>query len=99
MPRPGGGDDTRACGDFDLLITDFDLGGGVTGTECIQIVQDLIGRQMPAVVMSGHDEGRVREDLGSADIPILSKPVRPAELRSVVMVAALETRRTRETNS
>ncbi|MGV1800899.1 ATP-binding response regulator [Agrobacterium vitis] len=86
-------------GDFDLLITDFDLGGGVTGTECIQIVQDLIGRQMPAVVMSGHDEGRVREDLGSADIPILSKPVRPAELRSVVMVAALETRRTRETNS
>lgn len=77
----------------DLLITDFDLGGGVTGTECIQAVRKRIGKQVPVVVMSGHDEARVREDLGSADIPILSKPVRPAELRSIVVVKGMDARK------
>lgn len=74
----------------DLLITDFDLGGKVTGTDCIAHVRRLNGRRVPAVVMSGHDETRVREDLGDDETPILSKPVRPAELRSVIMAKALE---------
>ncbi|SES40502.1 Response regulator receiver domain-containing protein [Rhizobium sp. NFR03] len=77
----------------DLLITDFDLGGGVTGTECIHLVRKRAGRQVPVVVMSGHDEARVREDLGSPDIPILSKPVRPAELRSIIVVNGMEARK------
>jgi signal transduction histidine kinase/CheY-like chemotaxis protein len=79
--------------DCDLLITDFDLGGGVTGTDCIRSIRRRIGKQVPAVVMSGHDESRVREDLGSADIPILSKPVRPAELRSIIVVKGIDVRR------
>ncbi|WP_421423255.1 MULTISPECIES: hybrid sensor histidine kinase/response regulator [Agrobacterium] len=79
----------------DLLITDFDLGGGITGTECISSVRERSGRDIPVVVMSGHDESRVRDDLGSADIPILSKPVRPAELRSIIVVKALEAHKIR----
>lgn len=77
---------------FDLLITDFDLGSGVTGTECIMAVRNLAGRDVPAVVMSGHDEARVREDLGVPDIPILSKPIRPAELRSVILAKSVKVR-------
>ncbi|RWX81021.1 hybrid sensor histidine kinase/response regulator [Neorhizobium lilium] len=77
----------------DLLITDFDLGGGITGTDCIRSIRERSGKDVPVVVMSGHDEARVREDLGSADIPILSKPVRPAELRSIIVVKALEARK------
>jgi signal transduction histidine kinase len=77
----------------DLLITDFDLGGGITGTDCISSVRERSGKDIPVVVMSGHDEARVREDLGSAEIPILSKPVRPAELRSIIVVKALEARK------
>ncbi len=80
-------------GDCDLLITDFDLGGGVTGTDCIRSIRRRTGKQVPAVVMSGHDESRVREDLGSADIPILSKPVRPAELRSIIVVKGIDVRK------
>jgi hypothetical protein len=64
----------------------------VTGTECIAAVRGLAGRALPAVVMSGHDEARVREDLGAPDIPILSKPVRPAELRSVLIAASIRLR-------
>ena len=38
--------------------------------------------------MSGHDAARVREDLGVPNIPILSKPIQPAELRSVLVAAS-----------
>jgi len=68
-----------------LLITDYDLGGGVTGTDCIRFVRNKFSHDIPAVVMTGHDVARVREDLGEPRIPILAKPVRPAELRSVIL--------------
>ncbi|MGY2048532.1 hybrid sensor histidine kinase/response regulator [Methylobacterium sp. JK268] len=78
-----------ALADVDLLITDFDLGNGVTGAECIAAVRRLAGHDIPVVVISGHDEARVREELGAPDMPILSKPVRPAELRSVVVAKSI----------
>jgi signal transduction histidine kinase/CheY-like chemotaxis protein len=74
----------------DLLITDFDLGERVTGTDCIAQVRRLAGWEVPAVVMSGHDAVRVREDIADDQVPVLSKPVRPAELRSVIMAAAMD---------
>lgn len=74
----------------DILITDFDLGARTTGTDCIERVRRLAGRRVPAIVTTGHDENRVREDLGDPEIPILSKPVRPAELRSVMMAERLK---------
>lgn len=76
----------------DLLITDFDLGDGMTGTESIARVRLLSGWRVPAVVMSGHDAARVREDLADDEIPILSKPVRPAELRSAILLPTIAAR-------
>lgn len=75
----------------DLLITDFDLGNKTTGTECIARVRELNGWKVPAVIMSGHDDARIRDEVGDPEIPILSKPVRPAELRSVLLLTTLET--------
>lgn len=79
----------------DLLVTDYDLGGGVTGTECIEAVRARLGWHVPAVIMSGHDAARLRDDLDDPDIPILSKPVQPAELRSVLSAKALDVDRPR----
>lgn len=78
--------------DPDLLITDFDLGNGITGKECIEQVQRLAGRPVPAVVTSGHDADRVRDDLGTPGIPVLTKPIRPAELRSILLLQAVKAR-------
>lgn len=75
---------------WDLVITDFDLGEGRTGSDCIAAVRALAGWPLPAVVMSGHDAVRVREELADDSIPILSKPVRPAELRSIIMAVSME---------
>ena len=81
----------------DLLITDFDLGNGVTGKECIDQVRRLAGRPVPSVVLSGHDQERVREDLDLPEVPVLVKPVRPAELRSILLAQAVQARSHRST--
>ncbi|WP_157179393.1 hybrid sensor histidine kinase/response regulator [Phyllobacterium sp. YR531] len=70
----------------DLIITDFDLGANLTGTDCISRVRQLLGRDIPAVIMTGHDVGRILEEPGNENIPVLSKPVRSQELREVVLM-------------
>ena len=68
----------------DVVITDFDIGGGVTGVECIATIRKALGERVPTIVMTGHDEIRIGDILCDTKIPILKKPVRPAELRSTI---------------
>ncbi|MEP7456410.1 hybrid sensor histidine kinase/response regulator [Phyllobacterium sp. SB3] len=81
----------RNVEDCDLIITDFDLGANITGTDCIASVRHLLGRDIPAIIMTGHDVNRILEELGQGNIPVLSKPVRSAELREVVMMQKTKT--------
>lgn len=73
----------------DVLITDFDLGGKQTGADCIAVVRNLAGEDVPAIIMTGHDETRIRAELEDPSIPILAKPVHPAEMRSVLSAIIL----------
>lgn len=73
----------------DLIVTDFELDGDRSGLDCIEYLRRSNGRWIPAVIMTGHDAKIVLEALSGEDIPILSKPVRPAELRSAVMAQRL----------
>ena len=73
--------DPVAC---DMIITDFDVGGGLTGADYINSMRDAAGKAIPAIVMTGHNEKRVGEILNDPAIPILKKPIRPAELRSAI---------------
>ncbi|MDG9760359.1 hybrid sensor histidine kinase/response regulator [Pseudomonas sediminis] len=75
---------------FDLVVTDFDLGTEASGADCIQHVRRSSGRNVPAIIMTGHDIRRVQEQVGDSDIPILSKPVQPAELRSLLVALKLK---------
>lgn len=75
----------RHVAECDLVITDYDLGGGVTGTDCIHAVRALLGPSVPAVVLTGHDEVKVCAEIPDVTIPILSKPVQPVELRSILL--------------
>lgn len=76
--------------DIDLVITDFDLGLEASGADCIAHVRALAARQVPAIIMTGHDVRRVQEAVGDDAIPILSKPVQPAELRSLLVALKLK---------
>jgi len=68
----------------DVIVTDFDLGSKTTGADCIAQVRALAGEAVPAIVITGHDEAKVRSYFDDPDIQILLKPVRPAELRSLL---------------
>ena len=80
----------NASAHFDLVVTDFDLGTEASGADCIQHVRRNSGRNVPAIIMTGHDVRRVQEQVGDSDIPILSKPVQPAELRSLLVALKLK---------
>lgn len=87
IPRDGGDD----C---DLIITDFDLGDKTTGSDCIAEIRSRAKREIPAIIMTGHDPDRVRALLGERGQFILSKPVRPAELRSILVAQKFKALRT-----
>ncbi|MFH6600382.1 ATP-binding protein [Ectopseudomonas khazarica] len=75
---------------FDLVVTDFDLGTEVSGADCIRHLRRHSGREVPAIIMTGHDVRRVQEQVGDGNTPILSKPVQPAELRSLLVALKLK---------
>lgn len=77
---------------FDLIITDFDLGSEASGADCIAYVRQLSGRDIPAVILTGHDVRRVQDAVNDEEIPVLSKPVHPAELRSLLVAFNVEQR-------
>ena len=68
----------------DLIIADFDLGNGTLGTEVIASIRVKLMQNVPAILVTGHAEALVRDQIVSDDIQILAKPVQPAVLRSVL---------------
>ncbi|TWE02279.1 hypothetical protein FB481_109102 [Pseudomonas sp. AG1028] len=68
----------------DVVVTDFDLGREATGIECLAQLEEWHGRPLPAVILTGHDPQRIRSALPDPRIPLLSKPVRSAELQRVI---------------
>ncbi|GGJ94307.1 ATP-binding response regulator [Pseudomonas matsuisoli] len=68
----------------DLVVTDFDLGTEASGADCIEYLRQLSGRHIPAVVVTGHDVATVEAIIADPSVPVLSKPVAPADLRSLL---------------
>jgi len=68
----------------DLVITDFDLDRTASGADCLAYLRDLQGQHVPAIVISGHDVAQVQRAIDDPRVPILSKPVRPHELRALL---------------
>jgi len=66
------------------VISDYDLNTDHSGADCIAYMRQLSGRKVPALLMTGHNVKQVEAALNDAGIPVLSKPVRPAELRAVL---------------
>ncbi|WP_423203659.1 hybrid sensor histidine kinase/response regulator [Pseudomonas kribbensis] len=70
--------------DCDIIVADYDLGSHSTGIECIDEVRRQRGFAVPAMIITGHDIEKIQAALHDRQIAILSKPVRPAELRATL---------------
>jgi CheY-like chemotaxis protein len=72
---------------FDVAILDYRLGGAITG---IELASSLQHRQpgLPTLILTGDTHAAEIQALRQSHIPVLFKPVRPAELLQLTLQAA-----------
>jgi two-component system, sensor histidine kinase len=65
------------------VIADYHL-DGCTGADAIGMLRAGFGRDLPAVVITADRTPEVRREVEALGVPMLNKPVRPAQLRSLL---------------
>ncbi|WP_254065414.1 CheR family methyltransferase [Acidisoma sp. L85] len=75
---------TRQLSKPDLLISDYNLPGGMNGLEVIRRLRDVIGREIPAIVLTGDTSSETSNSVASQRSVQLNKPVRTDELTKVI---------------
>jgi PAS domain S-box-containing protein len=68
----------------ELLITDFHLPGGTTGSEVISSVRKVLGESFPAIMLSGDTSAEVSDLANDARVRFASKPIDPDDLIGLV---------------
>lgn len=76
----------------DLIIADFDLGNQLLGTEVVRSIRHDLGQEIPAILLTGHADAKVKELTDDDNIKIFSKPVQPAKLRSMLSALRIANR-------
>jgi len=69
---------------FDLVITDYHLEGGRTGTQVIAAAREFLGESFKVILVTGDTSSAVREMQGDAGLRITSKPINSDELLALV---------------
>ncbi len=69
---------------FDLLITDFHLGGGATGVELIEALRARYGIDLNSIVVSGDTSFAVKNLRPDAHLRIANKPLRAEQLLTLM---------------
>jgi PAS domain S-box-containing protein len=74
----------RGSNEFDLLVTDYHLEGGSTGTQVIAAAREILSDSFKAILVTGDTSSAVREMQGDANLRITSKPINSDELLALV---------------
>jgi len=69
---------------YDLIVTDYHLDGGRTGTQIIAAAREMNGAGLKAILVTGDTSSAVREMQGDANLRITSKPINSSELIALV---------------
>ncbi|KTB82042.1 ATP-binding response regulator [Pseudomonas syringae] len=67
--------------DCDIIVADYDLGTTANGLDCIERIRAARGWDVPALIVTGREVEVVLESMHGAEVSVLSKPLRPSELR------------------
>ena len=71
-------------GPFDLIVTDYHLEQGRTGTQVIAAARERRGAAVKAILVTGDTSAAVRDMQGDAHLRIASKPINSDELLAQV---------------
>jgi CheY-like chemotaxis protein len=68
----------------DLLITDYHLSGGETGTQVIATLREILGNSLKAVLVTGDTSSAIKQLPRDPCLRITSKPIQADELLSLL---------------
>lgn len=74
----------RTGNGIDLLITDYHLGDGETGTQVIATLREMLGMSLKAVLITGDTSTAVKQLPRDPYLRIASKPVKAEELLTLL---------------
>ncbi|MDQ4408654.1 MULTISPECIES: hybrid sensor histidine kinase/response regulator [unclassified Rhizobium] len=70
--------------DPDIVLIDYSLRNGETGTEILRQICEDVGRDIPAIVCTANTDPVVAQQIRDSGTVLLIKPVSPARLRSIM---------------
>jgi two-component system, sensor histidine kinase len=70
--------------DIDLVISDFHLAGGQTGTEVIAAARNALGAGLRAILVTGDTSSAIRDLQRDEHLRIISKPINADELAGLI---------------
>ena len=73
-----------AAAGLSLILADYHLADDLTGDQAVARVRALHGGDLPAAIITADRSEDVRARLGAAGLPVLTKPVKPAQLRALL---------------
>ena len=68
----------------DVVIADLHLDNGETGLEAVEAIRHTIKRNVPAIVVTADHSAKAASDAASFGHELLKKPIKPAEMRSLL---------------
>lgn len=70
--------------DCDAILADMHLAAGEDGLRVVTSIRKRADRVIPAVILTGRGDRETLHRIAVAGLPVLSKPVRPPELRAML---------------
>ena len=68
----------------EVIIADFRLPGNINGTETITLIENVTGRIIPAIIVTGETNIDEVRNLCNFRFEVLRKPIKPAKLRRLI---------------
>ncbi|MDH5489412.1 MAG: hybrid sensor histidine kinase/response regulator [Rhodospirillaceae bacterium] len=68
----------------DLIIADYRLDSGVTGGNAITKIRDALGKEIPAIIITGDTDPQRLREAKKSGFDILHKPIKPEDLLASV---------------
>lgn len=72
-----------------LMLADYHLEDDLTGDEAVARVRAWHEGDLPAAIVTADRSEEVRAKLGAAGLPVLNKPIKPAQLRALLRQIAV----------
>lgn len=68
----------------EIIVADQHLNNGERGTSIVRVIRQLIGRQIPAVIVTANPSERLWKMADQRQVDVMQKPVKPAQLRALL---------------